>query len=274
MFHGKKFILFIAPLLILIFASSPLLAVKKLGGISLPKTCSGYLFTASYILHTPSAPSGLQVNLFAEYNMRHKSICQGDSWLPFSHLLQLRFTLNNEEKIVDIWKLKEGGYEIWNLDSIRTSIWYHAIKKLADNLGSQFHGGRFHKKIPTSKGFNNPTSDSVYIQPLNNHKLQSFYYICLYPKRKCSVDVSIEVQEELYRGKRALTGTAVFQKDYSPLKFLYAKNELKQISKEKINFSPKVYATIKKAVQNGITHYSKLKRKHYNEVVPKIWTTL
>jgi hypothetical protein len=225
---------------------------------------NGYLFTASYKLHTPAEPSDLQVDMILEYNMR-KSICSNGSWFRFMRFSQLRCVLDGEQKIVKIWPVKGKGYEIGRLDTVN-SIWYYALEKLGDHIGKQYYGGQRQLTPPLSDAFNKSMFSSIDIRPIKNHKLQSIYKLAADPKIRYPVDVKICTQEELFKGKKMITASVTFPPDKRiadgiSMKFIHTTRGLKDVSKKPMKTFI-LYSGIKKAVQESIARYIRLKKYH------------
>jgi hypothetical protein len=234
-------------------------------GVTSWKEGNAYLFTASYKLHTPTEPSDLQVDVLIEYNMSNSS-CHNSSWFPFMRSLELKCVLDGEQKILRIWPIKGKGYEIGRLDTIDSSIWYHALEKLADHIGKQYYGGYRQPAQPLLNISNTPTSSLIDIRPIRNHKLQNMYGLIAPPKMRYPRDANICVQEELYRGKKLITASVIFPKNKRmdksiSMKFIHTSRGLQDISKKSMrNFA--LYSSAKKAVGESIARYIRLKKYH------------
>lgn len=266
----KKLVLLTIIPLVICFYSHPLVATHKPPRLFI-YDYGGYIFTAFYNLQTPSEPSGLLVKMLAEYNLKH-SVCGDRMWLPQMRFLELRFTLNGSQKKVEIWQVDDGDYKVVGLDTITTSIWYHAIKKIAENLGTQCYGSHQQriKSSPTKHG--KMPSASVHIKPLKNRKLHATYDLDIRSSRSRQkpVTVDVDVHVETYQGKKMIVASATFcdkgvalvQEDYASIKFVNTKRGLKEIAKERVTHASIWYPWVKKVVQKSVNRYLRFKRRH------------
>ena len=124
---------------------------------------------------------------------------QDGSWLPYTRLMELRFAINGKPKRIKIRQYEI--FEIKRLNTIRSSIWYTAIKDLAESVGKQYYGSNAQTSPIASKNLSKDVA--ITVQPLPNHKLHSVYDLLVCQKRnRYFVSVDINVEEKIFQGKK------------------------------------------------------------------------
>lgn len=266
-----KWVLMVIIPLSIFLNSSPLSASQKTPLIR-PCTYKSYVFRASYELRTSSSPIELLVELIGECN-DSSGPCHGNVWIPMLQLMELRFTLDGTPKKVAIFKgPSPRKYTIYGLDKIHSSVWYPAIKKLANELGEQCYGKRHFKKKPLSEMNLKPTSSYIYIKPLKNLTLQTKDTLGMRPATLTrDVDVEVTVQLETnQKGKKVPVAHVIFtdrpmstpEENWSATKFTYTKKGLKQLPIRTINISPLWFPSIKKVARRSISRYFRCMHRH------------
>lgn len=235
-----------------------------------------YTFCAFYKLHTPLPHSDLLVEMIAESN-EPNGTCH-DMWMPHMRLMNLRFVLDGSPKRMKIWPQpfeKRNKYGIEGLEIIHSSIWYSAIKKLANDIGTQYYGKQCLTKKTHSEMNVKQTSSCVYIKPLKNLKLQTRDFVAIYlPSSrlihmKVKVDVHLETDQ---KGRKKIIAIAAFspygvrtpRDNYKTIKFVRTKMGLKEPSDKTMKHFSKWYPGIKKVVERSVARYLRFKHRHNN----------
>jgi hypothetical protein len=269
----KKSALFFS-MIVSLFASFSLEAARS-SRIFVYDGSQGYTFTASYKLYTADQPSGLQIDVIAEYNSRN-SRCV-NFWLLNMRLLELRYAIGSEQERVRIWKTKENRLDLERVNVLNSSI--HslcAIEKLAEEFGKQWYKLNYQNsevspQLQVQNGL-------MHVQPMENYKLSTTCEIDTHATKMGNARrLNVDVQEELYRGKKEIIASVSFchkrgarfkEEVYLFPKFVQTKYGLKEISRGGFKQSSSWYSYVKKIAQKSVDRYLRFKKRYSS--VPRL----